>query len=441
MRAIAATGVGLVAASLAAGIIIGFTPGIAASQAASQFDDERRPGTCVLSEVVQTELSQGQCDALTAIYWATRGPDWDDQRRWYTATDPCSWGGVTCAPGNGHAVVQQVVLHDNGLTGYLPEQVGGLRWLQKLQLSSNDIAGVIPPQVGLLQQLRVLDLSGNRLTGDVPERVGDLTHLRVLNLSDNALSGDVSERLAGLDRLVQLHLERNDCLVVDRAATAFIDATSGTVIDATSGTVDGSVESSGRSVHAVHAVGAVAGRALNRLVESSFHDHCARVDVVSSCLAGNGRVDIFIKNESAAERTYTASVGALASRQRTIAGGAESRISVTGRTDGPHAVVVRHLGVDLAVEQVGIDCDPDLTATAASRCVRSTGRLDVELTNQSLADERMWIAVDDLPLRSALVPAGSSHLVTVGVAAGDRVVVVRTATSEIARSVTRVICT
>ena len=393
LRAMVATFVGIVVASLAAGITM--------SPASAQFDDERQPGTCVLSEVVETELSQNQCDALTALYWATRGPDWTDQRGWDEPTDPCTWGGVTCAPGNGHAVVRHLVLHDNGLSGYLPEQVEGLRWLQKLQLSSNDIGGAIPSQVGLLQQLRVLDLSGNRFSKDVPGRIGDLSHLRVLDLSDNQLTGNVPERIAELDSLIQLYLDRNDCLVL-QAATQ---------------------------------------RAMNTLVESSFHDHCARTTVASSCLAGNGRLDIHIANESVVPQTYSVVVGALAPRERTVPAGESSRVSVTGRDDGDIEVTVLHRGIQLHAGQVEVDCDPDFAAWGAGRCVRGHGRLDVTVTNDSNADERIWVAADDLPIRSVVVPASGQQTVTIAVLAGDRSVLVTTASRTLGSFVTRVICT
>lgn len=394
------------AQAAAAAVIVGVAAAVlvlvsTANSAAAQFDDEAQPGTCVMADVIPTDLSQGQCDALNALYWATRGPDWTEQRGWNTTTDPCTWGGVSCADGNGHAVVERIELHDNGLAGYLPEQVEGLRWLQKLRLSSNDIGGVIPEQIGLLQQLRVLDLSGNRFEGEVPGRLGDLLQLRVLNLSDNMLTGQVPVKIVDLDQLVQLRLASNDCLVVRT----------------------------------------VTGRVAEALVEAVFMDHCARVKITSSCLAGNGRVDIEITNESAVSRTYSADIGHLPTRERLVRAGETATITATGRADGRLPVMVRHGTVELRTDRLSVDCDPDIAAIGRSRCVQGEGRLDVVVSNASEADERVWVAVDDLPLRAAVVPAGGEHIVTIAVALGDRLVSINSNSEVVAPFTTRVLCT
>lgn len=369
--------------------------------AGAQFDDEARPGTCVLNETVETDLSQGQCDALNALYWATRGPDWTNQRGWATATDPCTWGGVSCAPGNGHAVIERIELQNNGLSGYLPEQVEGLRWLRKLSLSSNDIGSVIPERLGLLQQLRVLDLSGNRFDGEVPARLGDLRELRVLNLSDNDLSGEVPPRIALLGQLTRLQLERNDCLVV-LTATA---------------------------------------RAMPDLVEGAFLDHCARVQVASTCLAGAGRLDVTISNESAVSRDYVATIGSLYPRHRNISPGDTSTVVITGRHDGVVPVEVHHGDVVLQSVDVHVDCDLDISATPHMRCVGDQGRLDVLLTNAGIQGRSVRIEVNDLPARSVMVAAGSIRKVTIAVDSGRHIVRVSAGADVLAPLSARSDCT
>lgn len=157
-------------------------------------------GTCDVAGVaVVTTISQPECDALVALFNATGGVNWNQNTRWATATDPCTWFGVSC----GFAHVDAVVLTFNGLTGELPSEVGDLQGLRTLGLSSNALTSM-PAEIGRLDLLRTLELSRNQLSS-VPTEIGDLAELRRLELTNNPL-GQVPDEIGNLSRLITLRL-------------------------------------------------------------------------------------------------------------------------------------------------------------------------------------------------------------------------------------------
>ncbi len=148
----------------------------------------------------------GDRAALVALYEATDGPNWDDNRNWLTDAPLYAWEGVwTDASGR----VQKLNLSWNGLAGEIPPELGDLANLEVLRLDGNDLTGEIPPKLGDLANLERLDLDGNDLTGEIPPKLGDLANLELLSLSGIGLTGDIPPKLGDLANLRSLYLSRN----------------------------------------------------------------------------------------------------------------------------------------------------------------------------------------------------------------------------------------
>ncbi|GER25446.1 leucine-rich repeat family protein [Striga asiatica] len=118
--------------------------------------------------------------------------------------DPCvpeqhPWSGVDCLYDRNISkhVIDGIGLDNQGLSGFLPNDVYRLRHLQSINLSGNSISGVIPSSLGNLSQLEILDLSYNFFNGSIPDSLGQLTSLRILDLNGNSLSGRVPSALGG----------------------------------------------------------------------------------------------------------------------------------------------------------------------------------------------------------------------------------------------------
>ena len=108
--------------------------------------------------------SQGDREALIALYNATDGANWKESGHWLSNEGLDSWHGVTTKS-------------EGRVT--------------RINLNANDLSGALP-SLSALTELEHLNLRQNQLSGPVPE-LGDLTELLVLNLSFNDLSGEIPD--------------------------------------------------------------------------------------------------------------------------------------------------------------------------------------------------------------------------------------------------------
>ncbi|KAL2341865.1 hypothetical protein Fmac_009805 [Flemingia macrophylla] len=118
--------------------------------------------------------------------------------------DPCvpqqhPWTGADCRLDKSSSkwVIDGLGLDNQGLKGFLPNDISRLHNLQILNLSGNSIRGAIPSSLGTITSLQVLDISYNFFNGSIPESLGQLTLLQRLNLNGNSLSGRVPATLGG----------------------------------------------------------------------------------------------------------------------------------------------------------------------------------------------------------------------------------------------------
>ncbi|VFQ81641.1 unnamed protein product [Cuscuta campestris] len=118
--------------------------------------------------------------------------------------DPCvpqqhPWSGTDCLldKASNKWVIDGLALDNQGLRGFLPNEISQLHHLQSLNLSGNRIQGHIPQALGSVTSLEKLDLSYNLFNGSIPESLGLLTSLKILNLNGNSLSGRVPAALGG----------------------------------------------------------------------------------------------------------------------------------------------------------------------------------------------------------------------------------------------------
>ena len=144
--------------------------------------------------------------ALEALYDAMDGSNWTNSTNWKTDAPLDQWYGVTMHQGR----VWGVDLHDNGLAGPIPSDLGSLTNVRWLLLSSNALTGAIPGELGSLGNLESLSLWGNELTGSIPAALGNLTGLEWLALSSNELTGRIPAELGRLANLEYLSLGWNE---------------------------------------------------------------------------------------------------------------------------------------------------------------------------------------------------------------------------------------
>jgi len=107
-----------------------------------------------------TGLPASQVQVLSMLYSATNGSGWTQNIGWFSASDPCTWYGVTCTA----STITGLNLAGNKLSGPLPAEMGSLTDLTTLDLHNNALQGALPSTLAALTQLTTLDLSYNALT-------------------------------------------------------------------------------------------------------------------------------------------------------------------------------------------------------------------------------------------------------------------------------------
>ncbi|GLJ53050.1 hypothetical protein SUGI_1130130 [Cryptomeria japonica] len=128
-------------------------------------------------------------------------------------------------------VLSSLMIHDNYLTGYLPEQlptnlsvlrldgnsitgnipftIANITNLGDLNLSSNLLIGRIPSSLKSLGKLQRLLLDNNKLEGNIPSEIGEIESLGMLSVSHNMLSGKIPDTIGRLQQLTHLVLNNN----------------------------------------------------------------------------------------------------------------------------------------------------------------------------------------------------------------------------------------
>ena len=151
----------------------------------------------------------GEREVLAALYEATDGPNWAVSENWLTDAPLAEWHGVeTDASGR----IVSLDLENNGLTGPIPPELGGLTSLERLILYSNPLFGPIPAEMANLANLQLLVLGGiggNNLTGPIPPELGGLANLKQLIVAHSGLSGPIPRELGELRNLEGLQLPAN----------------------------------------------------------------------------------------------------------------------------------------------------------------------------------------------------------------------------------------
>ncbi|KAK7848970.1 putative leucine-rich repeat receptor-like protein kinase [Quercus suber] len=145
----------------------------------------------------------------------------------WTRTTPCNWVGINCDKSGSLDLSSNhftgviptslknlsnltiLYLHDNQLSGSIPQELGMLSSLSDLALSSNNLTGVIPASFGNLSDLTTLYLYENQLSSSIPQELGMLSSLSDLELSSNNLTGVIPTSFGNLSNLTTLYLYEN----------------------------------------------------------------------------------------------------------------------------------------------------------------------------------------------------------------------------------------
>jgi len=138
----------------------------------------------LVKEEIGTKTADAASDraALIALYNATNGQHWTNNRNWLNRGSVGEWHGVTTGE-NGR--VTKLRLGNNNLVGPIPPELGGLDELVTLSFGTNKLNGAIPPDLGKLSNLETLWLASNNLSGTIPDELGNLVKTWQMSFASN----------------------------------------------------------------------------------------------------------------------------------------------------------------------------------------------------------------------------------------------------------------
>lgn len=159
------------------------------------------------------DVSQSEKEALKALYDSTNGSKWTTKTGWDFSTPVTSWNSTTKAGWYGIVVENGKIIDlsfsTNNLVGFIPPEIGQLKYLKRLSLTYAQLTGPIPEEIGQLVNLEILGLISNKLNGPLPQGIYNLKSLVNLSISKNQLSGELSSEINKLTNLSSLYANEN----------------------------------------------------------------------------------------------------------------------------------------------------------------------------------------------------------------------------------------
>lgn len=160
------------------------------------------------------DVSMTEKEALKALYDSTNGENWKNNSGWDFSIPVTSWDNATKTGWYGIIVSNgQVVsldLNTNNLNGFIPSEIGQLKYLLILNLATNNFSGSsIPEEIGNLNSLQKLALNVNNLSGSLPQSFYNLKNLIYVWLDRNELTGTLSPDINKLTGITEFYLRKN----------------------------------------------------------------------------------------------------------------------------------------------------------------------------------------------------------------------------------------
>jgi len=144
---------------------------------------------------------------LVNLYYASDGPNWQDQRN-YLQGPVKTWHGISLSSDSTRVVALH--LGGVGVSGYIHPSIGDLSELQVFGFTGSNLSGsTIPHTIGRLSKLRELWLWNNQLEGQIPDSICNMTALVRISIWQNNLSGTIHPCVALLPDLNNLTIQYN----------------------------------------------------------------------------------------------------------------------------------------------------------------------------------------------------------------------------------------
>ncbi len=180
---------------------------------------------------------------------------------------------------------------------------------------------------------------------------------------------------------------------------------------------------------------------------NALEPYLANINIVSSCLAGLGRVDLNIVNNQTTSSVYRFELQGQTARQTSVIFENWGRIPITGRPVCSYSVVVKRDGVIVLSENISINCDDPVPTvstpevTILNACRSNNGYVLFQMVNPSSTTCNYILEFEGVRNRStSAAPFGQSVRATTGRPDGSYNYLVRTDSKVVDSGVVTVNC-
>lgn len=136
---------------------------------------------------VKAQCDPGDSSSLVEFYYATGGPNWNNNTNWLI-TPVKDWFGIQLVPPDSN-YVGSICMDSNNVVGPLPSVLCNLNHLVTLRITYTSLTGSIPLCLADIPTLSSISFSGAELTNPIPPFGNNGVQFMMLDLHHNSFSG------------------------------------------------------------------------------------------------------------------------------------------------------------------------------------------------------------------------------------------------------------
>ncbi|KAJ0987056.1 hypothetical protein J5N97_005412 [Dioscorea zingiberensis] len=105
--------------------------------------------------------------------------------------------------------LQEISLHTNSFTGFVPGSIGKCSSLESIQIQDNGFYGEFPAGLWSLPEIRIVRAENNRFSGELPDFVGVPSLLEQIQIDNNSFTGRIPKGIGLINTLYRFSASFN----------------------------------------------------------------------------------------------------------------------------------------------------------------------------------------------------------------------------------------
>ncbi|XP_039116929.1 probably inactive leucine-rich repeat receptor-like protein kinase At5g06940 [Dioscorea cayenensis subsp. rotundata] len=105
--------------------------------------------------------------------------------------------------------LQELSLHANSFTGFVPDSIGKCSSLERIQIQDNEFYGQFPSGLWSLPEIRIVRAENNRFSGELPDFVKVPSLLEQIQIDNNSFTGRIPKGIGQINTLYRFSASFN----------------------------------------------------------------------------------------------------------------------------------------------------------------------------------------------------------------------------------------